>query len=276
MSDFRADLHCHTTASDGTMTPREILQEAKKCGLSGLSITDHDTVDAYVEAIPYAEEIGVRLVPGVEFSTDFMGNTVHILGYSFNPDNPVIVSLCDYHKKRRVDRFLKMLERLQAEGFDLKETAFDLNDGTIGRPHLAKGLMDGGYVRSVAEAFNKYLGDGKCCYVSAETISTEKTLQAIHEANAFAVIAHPHLIKNQETLLGLLKLPFDGIEGYYARFAPSQEKRWVQIGEYRGWLITGGSDFHGTVKPNIPLGCSWVRSELFDTLQKRYEENLHV
>jgi 3',5'-nucleoside bisphosphate phosphatase len=276
MNEFRADLHCHTTVSDGTFTPREILQEAKRLGLSGLSITDHDTVDAYSVAIPYAQELGVDLVSGVEFSTDHLGTMVHVLGYGFNTEHPSITKLCEYHKKRRIERFLEMLHLLQREGFELQEADFDLLDGTIGRPHLAKGLVDGGHVRSISEAFNKYLGDDKCCYVSAQTISTEDTLKVIHEANAFAVIAHPHLMKNQNVLLDLLKLPFDGIEGYYARFAPAQEKRWVQIGAYRGWLITGGSDFHGETKPNIPLGCSWVGSELFDRLQQRYQENLHV
>ncbi|MEM1282190.1 MAG: PHP domain-containing protein [Chlamydiota bacterium] len=274
MSEFRADLHCHTTASDGTLNPQEIIEEAIRCGLKGLSITDHDTIEAYHEAAPAAMEMGIELIPGVEFSTEYMGSNVHVLAYSFNTRHPSIIKLCEYHKERRVKRFFKMLEKLQEKGVHLKETDFDLNDGSIGRPHLAKSMIAGGYVRSVPEAFKKYLGDDQPCYVNPETISTEETIKIIHEANAYAVIAHPHLINNQNTLLGILELPFDGIEAYYARFSPSQEKRWVKIGEYRGWLITGGSDFHGNTKPNLPLGCSWVRSESFNQLKQRYQENL--
>lgn len=273
MSDFRADLHCHTTVSDGTQTPEQVVLEAKRCGLSGLSITDHDTIDAYASAIPVAKDAGIELVSGVEFSTKHMGVSVHVLAYGFSLSNPSILSICEYHKERRSSRFLEMLGLLSDKGFVLDNDQFDLNDGTIGRPHLAKALLEKGYVQSIKEAFNKYLADEKCCYVASKTMSTEETLQVIREANAFSVIAHPHLIKNQDVLLDLLKLPFDGIEAYYARFAPSQEKQWVRIGEHRGWLITGGSDFHGDNKPNIPLGCSWVGHELFYQLKQRFEEN---
>lgn len=274
MNQFRADLHCHTTASDGALSPREILEEAKRCGLSGLSITDHDTVEAYSQAIPYAEEIGIALVSGIEFSTQHLRETVHVLSYAFSIEHPAILDLCSYHKKRRIDRFLKMLKRLRESGFNLREEDFDLADGSIGRPHLAIQMVAKGYAQSISEVFEKYLGDGKSCYVSAETLSTEETLRIIREANGFSVIAHPHLVKNNNVILSLLKLPFDGIEAYYARFRPPQEARWVKIGKHRGWLITGGSDFHGAAKPDIPLGCSWVGAEVFDILQKRYSQNV--
>lgn len=274
MNHFRADMHCHTTASDGTFTPREILQEAKRCGLGGLSITDHDTVAAYPEAIRYAADLEIALISGAEFSTEHLGESVHVLCYAFHLEHPSIAALCDYHKKRRVVRFLKMLKKLQDHGFALKEEEFDMADRSIGRPHLAMGLVAKGYAASISEVFHNYLGDGKSCHVPSETLSTAETLRIIREANGLAIIAHPHLIRNQKVLLELLKLPFDGIESYYARFTPVQEKRWVKIGEHRGWLITGGSDFHGKTKPDIPLGCSWVGAALFEKLQDRYRENL--
>lgn len=275
MSEFRADLHCHTTSSDGTLTPKEIVDEAIRVGLQGLSITDHDTVDAYKTAIPYAEQKGIELISGVEFSTQHLGENIHILGYSFQVDHPKIVELCQFHKNRRVDRFFSILKLLQEKGFPLQEVDFDLTDGSIGRPHLARALMQGGYVSSIKEAFRLYLGDGKNCYVSCPSLSTEETIQVIKEAKGFAVLAHPQLVTKQPVLLDLLQLNFDGIEAYYANMPPQREKPWEKIGKHRDWLITGGSDFHGANKPHISLGASWVGEEIFDQLKMRYKENCH-
>lgn len=273
MKSFRADMHCHTTASDGTFTPRELLLEAKRVGLQGLSITDHDTIDAYQEALPIAEEIGIELIPGIEFSTVHMGSTIHILAYGFSLADPAIIDLCSYHKKRRKARFFQMLKLLEEKGFALDIEQFDLEDGTIGRPHLAKAMMDKGFVSSVKEAFKNYLGDGCSCYVPSNGVTTARTLGVIKEANALSVIAHPHLVKDRTALNDLFQMPFDGIEAYYARFDPSKEECWIKIGKERRWLITGGSDFHGATKPSIPLGASWVDEEIFSSIQARYREN---
>jgi predicted metal-dependent phosphoesterase TrpH len=273
MTEFRADLHCHSTCSDGTMTPKELVRYAKEVGLDGLSITDHDSINAYESAIPLAEEIGLRMVSGVEFSSTLSGVSVHVLGYSFSLDHPAIANLCRLHEQRRLERNRAILEKLKKSGMPIDESVLSRSTNTTGRPHIAVEMVAKGYVGSVQEAFNMYLGDGKSCYAEGQPISTQQTIDAIHEAKGFAVIAHPHLLKNDQVLFALLRMNFDGIEGYYAKFMSAQQKRWVKIGEHKGWLVTGGSDFHGGMKPHNALGSSWVRDQTFEILEKRFFEN---
>lgn len=273
VSEFRADLHCHTTSSDGTATPEEIVKLARDLGLQGLSVTDHDTIDAYRQFVPAAEKWGIEFVSGVEFSTQHEGETIHVLAYSFGLEDPHISALCSYHRERRGERNRQMLSLLAARGMPIQEEELLEYGGIIGRPHLASVMVKRGYVKTIEEAFKFYLGDGCSCYVQGELISTQETLDIIHKARGYAIIAHPHLIKQHRLVLQLLEMNFDGIEAYYAKFLPHVEKQWVKIGEHRQWLITGGSDYHGDNKPMIPLGCSWVGEGVFRQLLKRYQEN---
>ena len=260
--DFRADLHCHTTCSDGTLSPEQLVALAVETKLSGLSITDHDTIDAYATAIPAAQAVGLPLIHGVEFSTSHRNVSVHILGYAFSLDHPAINTLCNAHIERRNMRNALVLEMLAEKGMPL-----DMDDiagsRRPGRPHIALAMIKKGYVESIEEAFHKYLGDGKSCYVQGKTFSTEESIDVIHQSGGFAVIAHPHLMKDQQVMLDLLKMDFDGIEAYYARFHASKHERWVKIAQHRKWLITGGSDFHGLNKTQNALGSSWVSEETF-------------
>ncbi len=282
VNEFRADLHCHTTCSDGTATPREIVELACLLGLRGLSITDHDTVEAYPEALPIAKEKGLALLSGVEFSASHEQQSVHLLAYSFPLESPFIRSLCERHKQRRRKRNSLILERLASQGMPLAPEDFPPSffekhpDRPFGRPHIALAMLHKGYVQSIQQAFHDYIGEGKPCYATGETISVEETLEIIHQARGLAVIAHPHLIENPSLLRDLLEMNFDGIEGYYGRFAAPQQERWVKMGLHRGWLITGGSDFHGEIKPNIPLGSSWVNEETFQVLYQHFQRNQNI
>lgn len=281
MIPFQADLHCHTTCSDGTLTPSEIVLLAKKIGLSGLSITDHDSIEAYATALPLAKEVGIEMFSGAEFSTTLKEVSVHILAYGFSLQNPLIQQLCDAHNIRREERNRTILHNLSKHHMHITEAELmssATNDGTrkkvtIGRPHIAMAMMKKGYVKNIREAFDKYLGENRNCYAPGEPITTEDTLEILHRANSLVVIAHPHLIYHSATVQQLLTLNFDGIEGYYARFNNDQNKRWLKVAKKKNWLITGGSDFHGENKPNIPLGCSWVSEETFKTIQERYKSN---
>ena len=266
MKQFRADLHCHSTCSDGTVAPKELIDLAIENGLSGLSITDHDTLNAYTSALPYAKERDFPLLTGVEFSCFHQNESVHILGYAFSLSNEQLNAFCQKHKERRYQRSQLILEKLKEHGMPIEINTENLE--SIGRPHLAMEMIREGYVASMEEAFKKYLGEGCSCYVPGESFSVEETINVIQAAGGFAVIAHPHLIHLPRIVTDLLKMPFDGIEAYYARFPPHREKPWVKIGLHREWILTGGSDFHGTVKPHIPLGCSWVSEETFQTLYK--------
>lgn len=268
--DFRADLHCHSSCSDGTVSPEGLVALAIKSGLSGLSITDHDTVDAYAVALPAAKKTGLKLVSGVEFSASHRRRGVHVLGYAFNLDSPHIAAWCRQHTNRRRARNAAMLQRLADLDMPVTEEEIPAAAGTVGRPHIAQAMIKKGYVRDANAAFKKFLGEGKPAYVQGTTFSVEETIDVIHKAGGFAVLAHPMLIQRNTIVKDLLQMEFDGLEGYYSRIPDDQERAWQQIAQHKGWLITGGSDFHGDVKPRIPLGCSWVGEETFYLLYDRF------
>lgn len=271
MSEFRADLHTHSTFSDGSDTPEQLILLAQKIGLKGLSITDHDTLAAYQESAILEKQQSLLLLPGVEFSAMSREEPVHILAYAFSLQGKSLLALCQHHKKRREERNIKMIERLRGLGIDMA-----LNDiqttskGTWGRPHIADVLLKKGYVQSIQQAFELYLAEGKPAYVQGEVISVEETLKAIYESHGKAILAHPHLIKRSTTIRTLLKMPFSGIECYYARLPAAQEKKWLDLARQREWLITGGSDYHGTTKPFSALGSSWISEETFLYLYEHF------
>lgn len=268
---FRADLHCHSTCSDGSLSPKELVALAVEQGLQGLAITDHDTVAAYPAVLEEAREKGVEMISGVEFSCEHREHNVHLLAYAFDIHHEELQSFCEAHKKRREQRYQGMLRKLREGGVDLQEEVVEAH--SLGRPHLAKLLVDQGRVKDVKEAFQRYLGDGKLGYVPSSSFGVQETIDLIHRAGGLAVLAHPMLIRRNGVLRDLLEMNFDGIEGYYAKFPRNQEERWVLAGTRRGWMVTGGSDFHGAPKPHIPLGASWVGEELFAQLRERFREN---
>jgi hypothetical protein len=259
---FYADLHCHSNCSDGTLAPGELVLHAKKIGLQGLAITDHDTIDAYRTAVPVAKKLGIRLGCGVEFSCQFQGFSIHLLGYDFSLSAPNVHDLCLRHQKRRESRNRAILEKLKAHQMEIAYE--ELQGGhTIGRPHIAQLMVDKGYVKNIREAFHLYIGEGKKCYVAGEPFLVEEALEVLHGAHGKAFIAHPQLLPDDFPVDELLKLPFDGIECYYARL---RKKSWIEIAVGKKWLMSGGSDFHGTVKPEIELGCSGVDKATFDAI----------
>lgn len=264
LKHFKADLHCHSTCSDGTCTPFEILDLAKKIGLRGLSITDHDSVLAYPAALEKAKELDLYLIPGVEFSSHHKNQSVHILAYSFDYTHPAIHALCEKHKRRRLDRNLKILDKLKTVGFLIDpEELLALSFATLGRPHIAYLMMQKKYVPDIATAFKLYLGDGKKCYVAGDQISLEETLATIKTANGLAVLAHPHLYNSYKTVKKLLEFSFDGLECSYANMTLEQNQPWIELAKEKNLMITGGSDFHGDVKPTIQLGATSIPWELF-------------
>lgn len=235
---------------------------AHEMGLQGLSITDHDSVEAYSTAIPAAKKCGLLLGSGVEFSSDFQGESVHILGYDFFLDHPAITDLCLRHQVRRKERNAAMLAKLRKKGFALDVEELPAT-GTVGRPHIAQAMVNRGYVSSVKEAFQKYLAEGQSCFEKGEPFSAAEALDVLHTAEGKAFLAHPHLAPRQRLVKKILDLPFDGIECYYAKCSPDQEQYWLRLAKERNLLFSGGSDFHGNMKPPNTLGCSWVDETVF-------------
>lgn len=268
--EFRSDLHSHTLCSDGSDTPLDLLTKAKQIGLSGISITDHDTIEAYTpELFLHAQKLGIRLMPGVEFSSELFETTVHILGYGFDIQAPSLLFFIQEMQRRRSERNVAILQKLKEKNIvvteeDLASVAQTAGvKKSIGRPHIAAIMLMKGYVRSFQEAFDLYLKEGSSCYVSGFKFSPLDAINAIHESKGKAVLAHPHFMKNGKVLKTLLSFPFDGIECYYANLPKHQEMPWVKIAKQKGWIATGGSDYHGSFKPHISLGSSWVGESIF-------------
>src|SRR3989344_3875175 len=273
MSEIRADLHTHTHCSDGTDAPIALLQKAFEAGLQGLSITDHDTIDAYTpDLFSLAKELGIRLLPGLELSSEWEGASVHILGYNVDLQDKLLRAFLSDMIDRRERRNRAILANLQKRGFfideaELKATAKKaFSNRTIARPHIAEMMVRKGYVKTRQEAFEPYLQDGASCYSPGIKYTPSEVIEQIHQAGGKAVLAHPHFFKKGKLLKHLLSLPFDGIECYYGTLYPEQEKPWVKLAQEKGWIATGGSDYHGSVKAYVTLGASWVGLETFEKL----------
>ncbi len=273
LKQFRADLHCHTYCSDGTDSPEAVVRKAHEIGLSGLSITDHDTIEAYTpELFALANDLNVRLLPGIEISSEWEKTTVHILGYGIDIHSEKLKAFLVEMNRRRDTRNRAIVEKLKAKKIDIEiEEVENLtkelySNRTIGRPHIAELLIRKKVVSSIQEAFEKYLQEGASCYASGIKYTPAEVIAVIHEAKGKAVLAHPHFIRTGSHLRQLLKLPFDGLECHYGNLHKAQEKPWIARAKEKGILATGGSDYHGQCKPHISLGCSWVGEEVFNAL----------
>lgn len=277
---FRADLHCHTVYSDGRFTPQQVVQMAKDAGLNAIAVTDHDTVASFSEARGAAAACGIAILPGIEFSTMHKGCEIHVLGYAFHHDSPLIRHLCERHGVRRERRLKAIIERLAACGFPMTvEEVVAGHVGTVGRLHVAEMMAVKGYVKNAKEAFRKYLKEGQRCYIPTEAFSVPETISVIHEAGGFAVLAHPLLVKKKRVFKDLLTLNFDGIEVYYSGWGDPREQELLALAKKRNLLVTGGSDFHGIVEAYEALGCrrhaglgaSWTPEETFHVFMERYQ-----
>lgn len=266
MNQFRADLHCHSICSDGTDEPKELLIKAKEMGLQGLSITDHDSIDAYTPALfEEAKTLEIELMTGVELSSEFNGSTVHVLGYHFDSNCPLFRDFITEMRRRREERNLSILQKLEKQKMKI-----DIDElkgiATVGRPHIAALLVKKGYVNSLQEAFTKYLKDGALCSASYFRLTPTEAIQKIHEAKGKAIIAHPHFYP-KTYLKRLLNFNFDGIECHYGSFAKEVAAPFLEIAKKKDWIATGGSDYHGKVKPHLYLGASYVGRDVFEKLR---------
>ena len=239
-----ADLHMHTTCSDGVLSPEELAREALAAGLSVIAITDHDTLAAYDGSHVYPQEL--RIIRGIEMSSDYGGEDVHILGYYVNPADADLQEYCSTFKKRRLERAQKMIRRCAALGYPLSaEEAETVVTGNtvIGRPHIARLLVKTGYFPDVKTVFDKILYRGGPAYIPYERHTVDECIDLIHGAGGIAVLAHPALVKKH--LADVVSYPFDGMEVYHPRNI-RREDEFLCIARQRGFLVSGGSDFHGT------------------------------
>ena len=256
------DLHSHTTASDGTFSPAQLVEEAGRTGVRILGITDHDTFSGYDQAVPLAQQAGLELVCGIELSTKLHGHSVHLLGYFLdellNPDGfgAFRTWIGDLQASRR-DRNVRLIARLRELGVDITLPEVDARGGGMtGRPHFAQVLIAKGYATSVQQAFDEYLDESAKGYVTRREPTFAEAVQQIRRAGGIASPAHP--VRIREDLASILPdlrgAGLNAIETFHSDHSPSQTALYLELAAQYGLLVTGGSDFHGAVKPEIHLG----------------------
>ncbi len=256
------DLHTHSNASDGTFAPAEVVRLAKVGGLKAFALTDHDTVEGLAEAMAAGEKYGVEVIPGVEVSARFPGGSMHILGLGIEYGNGRLGERLAVLQQARAERNPQIIDKLNGLGVKItfEQVEKISGQGQMGRPHIARALMESGYVRSIQEAFDIFLrNDGKA-YVPKFRFPPQEAIAMIRDVQGVPVLAHPFTLNLgsafalKNTLTELKALGLAGLETIYAEHTPEQEALYLKLAGELGLLVTGGSDFHGDNKPELSLG----------------------
>ena len=254
------DLHTHSLKSDGSMTPAEVVREAKRAGLAAIALSDHDTVDGIREAAAEGEKIGVEVIPAIEFSVQSKTET-HILGYFIDIENPDLLKTLKEVVDLRIERNYVTCQRLNELGFDItiEEVRALAPNNFVGRAHFARVLMDKGYTKSVKEGFDLYMTSGKYAYCEKQRLTARNAVELIGKCGGISFLAHPHLTKLgddelKEFLKELKGFGLSGLEGYYTDYTPEMQEKYQAMAKELGLLISGGTDFHAAMKPHISIG----------------------
>ncbi|QZY56813.1 PHP domain-containing protein [Crassaminicella profunda] len=251
----RVDMHVHTSASDGILSPTEIVDWAKKRGLKGVAITDHDTIDGIKEAIRASEQYDNFLViPGIEFSTLYHGVEIHILGYFVDYENLELIDITNAIKNYRFKRAELIIDKLQKLNYDIhfSEVKGVVKEGAIGRPHIARILVQKGYMSSMQEAFEKLLKKGKAAYVERFKLTVDEAIHIIEKSKGIPVLAHPGLIDDGVDVEGIIRKGIKGIEVYHSKHSVFHNRLYFKLSKKYNLFITGGSDYHDEMIAGIP------------------------
>src|ERR1700694_458131 len=266
------DLHTHSTASHGIYAPTELLRRAKDIGLRVLALTDHDTTGGLEEAAKAAAELDIDLIPGIEINTDVSGGEVHVLGYFPEFQRPAFQAVLKVLRDARERRGQRMVELLNEQGISIQwERVREIAQGAVGRPHVAKALLEAGYVQSIGEAFDKYIGTGGFAYVPRYRLTPDDAVRLIASVNGLPVIAHPIELPGLDTLRdwlpGLCEVGMAGLETYYGPYTQEQERALRALADEYHLIPTGGTDFHGPGIHPTPLGGRHVPFESVERLK---------
>ncbi len=283
---MKIDLHIHSTASDGTLSPIEILELAQSLNLGAIAITDHDTIDGSKDALSFGIPPSIKFLTGVEISASppplftFSGS-LHILGYDINLEDPILnqtLETLQHARKVRNPRILKLLSELGIE-LSITEIHTAFAGCQHGRPHIAQLMVKKGFAETVDEAFNKYLGKGRPAYVDKYRIDCTKAIEIILNAGGIPVLAHPILLEIEkdevleDLIITLKEMGLKGIEVYYPQHSPERIGYYMKIANRHNLLMTGGTDFHGRIKPEIKMGSGtgdlFIPYELYEALIQR-------
>ncbi|MGA7952269.1 MAG: PHP domain-containing protein [Gloeobacterales cyanobacterium] len=263
------ELHCHTTYSDGTYTPRELVYAAYESGVRALAITDHDTMAGWDEAMEAARGLGIEIVPGLELSTTHNNCSLHVL--AFYPDREKLSAFLAERRLGRIRRAETMVHKLEDLGLHIEFP----NVETPGRPHIARALVRAGYLTREQEAYDRYLGDGKPAYVPYDRLSAVDGIAMLRSCGAVPVWAHPYLFQGgpvAEVLPELVAAGLMGLEVYHSDASPRSSGRLKALAEQYGLICTGGSDFHGTNKDHVYLNMLKLPLSLLDDLKAAHKK----
>jgi 3',5'-nucleoside bisphosphate phosphatase len=275
VTETRVDLHSHTTASDGALSPRDLVRLAARHRVSVLAITDHDSTEGLVEAIDEAAHHGVEIVPGLEINCDVPGAEIHVLGYCVDWSAPWFQDFLREQRAERVARVHRIVERLTELGMPLTadEVFAVCKEGSPGRPHVAQAMIARGYVKSVREAFDRYLHAGGPANVPRRRLTPVEAVQVIRRAGGVPVLAHPGLADRDELIPELVAAGLAGIETYYPEHSVAQINAYRALCRQHGLVATGGSDYHGAHTGRAAtLGSPTVPPEVWPELQRKARE----
>lgn len=271
MKERIIDLHVHSCRSDGTMTPEELVRHAAQAGLDTFALTDHDTTEGIAQAMLAADSCGIELIPGIEFSTEYLRTDVHVVGLEINHKDPALEKELQYYRDRRLERNRKMIRKMADDGIDItyEEMCEKFGKNNVWtRAHFGRHLLDKGYVSSMQEAFERYIGDTCKYFVPREKVSPIEVTRLIRRYGGIPILAHPYQYHFSEdvlrTLLEQMKAAgLIGMEVYYSTYSAEQMDTLLALAQSMDLLPSGGSDFHGSNKPHISIGTG-------------IDQNLHI
>jgi 3',5'-nucleoside bisphosphate phosphatase len=258
------DLHVHSTFSDGSCTPEELIGEAARIGLSAIALTDHDTTDGVPRFTAAAVSASIQAIAGVEISADVKSGTMHMLGYLIDPANRTLIDRLKWLREGREERNAEILDKLNKLGFRLtwEEVAAFAGEDVVGRPHFAQALLARNIVKDKDEAFDKYLGKGKPAYAERRRMTPIHSIELIRAAGGVPVLAHPFTLNLstealKKQIAELRDFGLGGIEVFYSEHTPQMTSQYLNLAREFGLVATGGSDFHGAMNPDIQLGSGF-------------------
>ena len=266
----KVDLHIHSTVSDGRLTPVEIVGKSAEVGLAVIALADHDTVDGIIPALEAAKTLPwLKVIPGVEISTDVPKGEVHVLGYFVDYTSPELLTMLERMRNSRRERAQGMIAKLRNLGVLIEWERVEeiAGSGSIGRPHIAQAMLEKGYIALIKEAFTKYIGWGGPAYVKRQKVSPVEAVELILRANGLPVLAHPLTINDPEAMVIELKASgLVGIEVYHGDNTPEESSRLVSLADRYGLITTGGSDYHGLDATETMIGGADVPIESAEQL----------
>jgi 3',5'-nucleoside bisphosphate phosphatase len=275
---MRIDLHTHSSFSDGTDTPSELVGKARAVGLDVVGLTDHDTFDGLDEAVAVGERLGVQVVRGMELSCSRRGSSVHVLAYGADAASPALAAEMARVRDGRLGRLAGVLAKLAELGVPVSEAEVMAQVGespSVGRPHIADALIEAGHVRDRQEAFDRFLADGGPAHVHRYTIEVDRGIDLVHEAGGLAVIAHPwgrgreHVLPPRVLEALVRDHGLDGVEVDHQDHDFDSRRQLRALADSLGLLATGSSDYHGTGKLDHDLGCNTTDPAVFNEMQRR-------